>query len=87
VEQNGPPPMLDLPSGDVDLKKLVDDMTEDDQKALLIQVFRMCQELVGFTRQVSATIDKLGDSPMMRAMGAGIIGPPNIPPQGRPPGR
>lgn len=78
--------MLDIPapSPEIDLRKLAEDMTELDEKALMIQCFRMLQELIGFTRQVSEVIDKLGDNPMFRAMGSGII-PPNMP--RRPPPR
>jgi hypothetical protein len=72
--------MLDIPTPNIDLQKLVSEMTDDDLKALTIQNFRMLQELIGFTRQVSDVIDKLGDSPMLRAMGSGLV-PPGRPPR------
>jgi hypothetical protein len=90
-QNNGLPPIVDLPkdtdvpSPNIDLKKLAEEMTDLDQKALMIQCFRMLQELIGFTRSVQAVIDSMGDNPMMRAMGMGIM-PPNMPggPTGRP---
>ena len=80
------PPTVDLPvPSDVDVQQLAEQMSDVELKALVIQMFRFQQELVAFTRQVSATVDALGDNPMLRGLTAGmrpqsgIHLPPNLP--------
>jgi hypothetical protein len=82
TEQN--PPIVDLPApSDIDVQQLAEQMTDVEMKALLIQMFRFQQELIAFTRQVAATVDALGENPMLRGLTAGLRPPPpgiHIPP-------
>jgi hypothetical protein len=74
AEQQQPPTVeMPIPTGD-DIRLIAEEMSETEMKAIIIQTFRFQQELVAFTRQVAATVDALGDNPMLSAMTAGLRG-------------
>lgn len=81
------PPMIDLPVGDIpeenpDTRTLAEEMSDVEAKALLIETFRLAQEMIGAVREIqefvhfaAAAMQQMAENPMAKAMMPGMVMP------------
>lgn len=76
-------PIIELPAAPLpnaepesDLKALAESMTDAQMRALVIQNFRMLNEIIGFVRMAAQTLETLGTLGPLQSRLAGSVVPP-----------